>query len=192
MGTARRICVYCASSKDVGGEFFADAESLGVLLARNGYETICGAGNEGLMKRLADSALSAGGKVTGVIPEFMEKNGWMHPGLSQTIITPDIHTRKQRMAEMADAAIALPGGCGTMEELLEIITWKQLGLFGGGIVILNTAGFYDPLIAMLHKAVDGRFMKPSHKRLWQIAGTPGEAVALIAALKPSAVEPKRQ
>lgn len=187
-----RVCVYCASSKDVSPEFFEAAGRLGSLLGSRGHELICGAGNEGLMRRVADSALSAGGSVTGVIPRFMAEKGWMHTGLSRTVITPDIHGRKRRMAEEADAAVALPGGCGTMEELLEIITWKQLGLFKGKIVILNTAGYYGPLLEMLRQAVGRHFMKASHATLWHPASTPEEALTFLEDnTENSPVEPKR-
>ena len=107
---------------------------------------MCGAGNQGLMRNLADGCLDNGGKAVGVIPKFMADNGWGYDALTQTVVTPDIHTRKERMAAMADAVVALPGGCGTLEELLEIITWKQLGLYKGKIVIVNTEGFFTPLL----------------------------------------------
>lgn len=192
MAERKHICVYCASSSEIDSVFFDAARQLGMLIARRGYTTVCGAGNEGLMKEVADGALAAGGEAVGIIPEFMAANGWMHKGLTRTVITPDIHTRKQRMAEAADAAVALPGGCGTMEELLEIITWKQLGLFSGTIVILNTDGFYNPLLELLENAVDRHFMKPSHRRLWRVAATPEEAIALAEEEEETAtVEPKR-
>ena len=115
----------------------------------------------------------------GVIPRFMIDEGWCHPDLTQTIVTADMHERKERMAQEADAVIALPGGCGTFEELFEIITWKQLGLFLNPIVILNTDGYYDPLIEMLHKAIDENFMRREHERMWLVAQTPQEAIDAI-------------
>lgn len=143
---------------------------------------IDGAGKAGLMGRLNDTALSAGGTVTGIIPRFMVERGWHHSGLTQLIETETMHERKELMAKMSDAVIALPGGCGTMEELLEIITWKQLGLYDKPIVILNTGGFYNPLIEMLGKAIDQHFMRREHEALWEIAFTPDEAVNLCGTI----------
>ena len=121
----------------------------------------------------------------------MADNGWGYDALTQTVVTPDIHTRKERMAAMADAVVALPGGCGTLEELLEIITWKQLGLYNGKIVIVNTEGFFTPLLQMLQRCVDEGFMKQSHKTLWTVAETPEKASSEALAADKSIVEPKR-
>lgn len=191
MDKPKNICVYCASSKHVAKEYFDAAEKLGQLLSGHGMSCICGAGREGLMGRLADSVIASGGEVTGVIPEFMIDNGWCHKSLTRTIITPDIHSRKQKMAELSDAAVALPGGCGTLEELLEIITWKQLGLYHKPIIILNISGFFNPLLQMMQKAADEHFMRQSHLKLWHVAQTPDEAMTiLLSAEKDSPVESK--
>jgi uncharacterized protein (TIGR00730 family) len=107
------------------------------------------------------------------------REGWHHTGLTELIETPSMHERKQTMANLSDGIIALPGGCGTMEELLEIITWKQLGLYVNPIVILNVDGYYDALLAQLEKAVDENFMRPQHMAIWQVAATPEEAVELL-------------
>ena len=131
------------------------------------------------MGALTDGVMDAGGEVTGVIPKFMVDNGWCYDRLDDVIITADMHQRKQMMSEMADAVIALPGGVGTLEELLETLTWRQLGLVNVPVIILNTLGYYDALLEMLHHAVDEGFMKPSHIRLWQVAATSQEAVALL-------------
>ena len=128
---------------------------------------------------VANSALEQGGTVTGVIPQFMIERDWCHKGLSNLVVTQDMHERKQTMARMSDATIALPGGCGTLEELLEIITWKQLGLYTHPIIILNTAGYYDPLLQMLQNAIDNRFMHDIHARLWHVAHTPDEVIEAI-------------
>lgn len=130
----------------------------------------------GLMGACTDACLEAGGSVTGVIPRFMVDEGWCHERLSERVVTPDMHSRKQTMARLADGVVALPGGCGTLEELLEIITWKQLGLYGGPVVVLNVEGFYDPLLHMLDRAVEQHFMREVHARLWTVAATAGEAV----------------
>ena len=179
MKKIKSVCVYCASSSKINPDYFEAAREIGRLLAQRGMRCVCGAGNQGLMSTLADSVLAHGGEVLGVIPQFMIDEGWCHPGLTQTVVTADMHERKERMAQEADAVIALPGGCGTLEELFEIITWKQLGLFLNPIVILNTDGYYDPLIEMLHKAIDENFMRREHERMWLVAQTPQEAIDAI-------------
>ena len=179
MNTIQNVCVYSASSTKIAPVYFAAAEELGRLLAKRGINLINGAGSIGLMAATSNAALQAGGTVTGVIPRFMVEQGWHHLGLTRLVETETMHERKQLMAQMSDAVIALPGGCGTMEELLEIITWKQLGLFLNPIVVLNIDGFYDPLLEMLQRAIDGRFMRPEHRGIWQVATTPEEAVELL-------------
>ena len=179
MNQIKNVCVYSASSTKIAPVYFAAAEELGRLLAKRGINLINGAGSIGLMAATSNAALQAGGTVTGVIPRFMVEQGWHHLGLTRLVETETMHERKQLMAQMSDAVIALPGGCGTMEELLEIITWKQLGLFLNPIVILNVDGFYDPLLEMLQRAIDGRFMRPEHRGIWQVATTPEEAVELL-------------
>ena len=141
MNTIQSVCVYSASSTKIADCYFRAARELGELLAHHGIRLVNGAGNLGLMRACADACLEAGGQVTGVIPRFMVEQGWQHPGLTELIETEDMHTRKQTMARLSDGVIALPGGCGTLEELLEIITWKQLGLYLNPIVVLNTEGF---------------------------------------------------
>ncbi|MCH5328659.1 MAG: TIGR00730 family Rossman fold protein [Coprobacter sp.] len=179
MKKIKSVCVYCASSSQIPGIYFEAARRLGELLAARRIGCICGAGHQGLMGVLADTILAAGGSVTGVIPRFMYDEGWAHPHLTQLRITADMHERKQTMAALSEAAVALPGGCGTMEELLEIITWKQLGLYPHPVVILNTGGFYDPLIRQLRQAVDQSFMRAEHAALWEEARTPEEAVEAL-------------
>lgn len=176
------ICIYCASSTQIDPVYFDHARLLGRQLAEAHIRIVNGAGNIGLMGAVSDAALEAGGEVTGVIPRFMVEQGWNHTGLTETIVVNDMHERKQTMARLSDAVIALPGGYGTLEELLEIITWKQLGLYLNPIVILNTNGYYDPLLQLFRQAVDERFMRPLHADLWAVADTPGEAVRLAQTL----------
>lgn len=152
---------------------------MGTLLGQRHIRLINGAGGIGLMSATADAVLAAGGEVTGVIPHFMVEQGWQHKGLTEMIEVENMHQRKQKMADLSDAVIALPGGCGTLEELLEIITWKQLGLYLNPVVILNTNGFFDPLLAMLQRAMDENFMRQQHGAIWHVASTPQEAVELI-------------
>ena len=173
------VCVYCASSTQIDEKYFRVAETLGSLIAQRGLRLITGAGNMGLMNAVEEAALAAGGEVTGIIPTFMIKEGWHHTGLTELIETASMHERKQMMADLSDGAIALPGGCGTFEELLEVITWKQLGLYLNPIIILNIDGYYDHLIAQLSKALEDKFMRDIHAGIWQVATTPDEAVELL-------------
>lgn len=173
------VCVYCASSTRVAPVYREAAAELGRLLGERNLRVINGAGNTGLMCAVSDGALAAGGTVTGVIPHFMVEQNWCHKGLTELVEVDNMHERKQRMADLSDAAIALPGGCGTLEELLEVITWKQLGLYLNPIVILNINGYFDPLLEMFRRAVDEHFMRSQHAGLRAVASTPAEAVALI-------------
>jgi uncharacterized protein (TIGR00730 family) len=179
MTKSKTICVYCASSSRVASLYTEAATRLGSLIARAGMTLVTGAGCQGLMRAVEDGALDEGGKAIGVIPRFMIDAGWQHPALTELRITENMHERKQLMADLSDAVVALPGGCGTMEELLEIITWKQLGLYLKPIVILNINGFYDPLLEMLQRAIDGHFMRPEHGTIWQVATSPQEAIDLL-------------
>lgn len=179
MNKITSVCVYCASSTQIDSAYFEAARELGTLLAQHRIRLVNGAGGIGLMSATADAVLAAGGQVTGVIPRFMIEQGWHHRGLTEMIEVENMHQRKQRMADLSDAVIALPGGCGTLEELLEVITWKQLGLYLNPIVILNTNGFFDPLLEMLQRAVDQNFMRPQHSGIWHVASTPQEALDLI-------------
>ena len=133
---------------------------MGTLLGQRHIRLINGAGGIGLMSATADAVLAAGGEVTGVIPHFMVEQGWQHKGLTEMIEVENMHQRKQKMADLSDAVIALPGGCGTL-------------------VILNTNGFFDPLLAMLQRAMDENFMRQQHGAIWHVASTPQEAVELI-------------
>lgn len=179
MSEIKRVAVYAASSSQVSSEYIDAAAELGRTLAAEGIEIVYGAGKVGLMGALADAALDAGGKVMGVIPQFMVDNGWCREKLTNLIVTPDMHTRKEKIVSLADATIALPGGVGTLEELMEIITWKQLGLYANPIVILNTRGYFNPLKEMLERAVEEKFMREIHRNLWSIADTPRQAADLI-------------
>ncbi|MBS6468923.1 TIGR00730 family Rossman fold protein [Phocaeicola barnesiae] len=179
MNTLKNVCVYSASSTQIDPIYFQAADTLGRLLAQKGINLINGAGCLGLMSRISDAALATGGTVTGIIPRFMVEQNWHHKGLTHLIETETMHERKRMMADLSDGIIALPGGCGTMEELLEIITWKQLGLYLKPIVILNTNGFYNPLLEMLERAIDQHFMRRQHGSIWQVAQTPDEAIQLL-------------
>ena len=172
-------CVYSASSTKIAPVYFEAAEKLGSLLAKQHIRLINGAGSIGLMRSVADAVLKNGGEVTGVIPHFMVEQNWHHTGLTELIEVTSMHERKQKMANLSDGIIALPGGCGTLEELLEIITWKHLGLYLNPIIILNINGFFDPLFQMLERAIEENFMRQQHGDIWKVAQTPEEAVELL-------------
>ena len=179
MNNINSVCVYSASSTKIDQTYFNAATTLGKILAKKEIRLINGAGSIGLMRAVADASLQAGGKVTGVIPRFMVEQNWHHKGLTKLVEVDSMHERKQLMADLSDGIIALPGGCGTLEELLEIITWKQLGLYFYPIVILNINNFFDPLLAQLNEAVEQNFMRPQHAAIWSVAKTPEEAVNLL-------------
>lgn len=179
MNKIASVCVYSASSTKIDPVYFDTAYELGTLLGQQHIRLINGAGNMGLMSAVSDAALAAGGEVTGVIPRFMVEQGWHHTGLTRLVEVESMHERKKMMADLSDAVIALPGGCGTLEELLEIITWKQSGLYLNPVVILNVKGYFDPLLAMLQRAVEENFMRTQHGSIWHVAKTVREAVELV-------------
>ena len=178
------ITIYCASSGRSPGCFVRDAAALGRLIAEGGHTLVNGAGRTGLMAAATDACLEAGGEAVGVIPQFMIDQGWQHTGMTRLVVTESMHVRKERMAELSDACIALPGGVGTLEELLEIITWKQLGLYMKPIVVLNTQDYFSPLLRQLEQAVEQQFMSSLHATLWQVAATPEEALRLAVETPP--------
>jgi uncharacterized protein (TIGR00730 family) len=160
------ICVFAASSSRE-------------LLAREGMEVVFGGGGIGLMGKLADAIKENNGRITGVIPSFMEEEGWSHKGIDGMIVTEDMSERKKRLFAMSDAVVALPGGVGTLEELTEAITLKQLSLFDGPVIILNTLGFYNSLLDFFDKMVENQFLRKEHKGIWQVANTPEEVIIAL-------------
>ena len=175
----KSVCVFSASSTKIDEAYFEAARRLGTLLAERQLRLVNGAGNMGLMAAVTDAVLQGGGEAIGVIPRFMVEQGWHHQGMTELRIVSDMHERKQTMARLSDAVIALPGGCGTLEELLEVITWKQLGLYLNPIILLNTNGYFQPLLEMLHRAVDEHFMRLQHADIWRVASTADEAVEML-------------
>lgn len=163
-----RICVYAASSGRVDPVYLAAARELGATLARAGCTTVYGGGGQGLMGALADGALAEGGEVIGIIPKFMVELEWGHPGVTTLELVEDMRERKHRLLTGSDAVVALPGGCGTLEELFEAITLKRLGLYFNPIVLLSVNGFYEGLQAFMEKVVAERFMNPEHAAMWSL------------------------
>ncbi len=173
------VVVYCASSREVGEVYLDTAKRLGQLFSENGITCLNGAGNQGLMGALNDSILHHGGTVKGVIPRFMADAGWCHERLSETIITETIHERKACMANLSEAAHALPGGLGTLEELAEILTWKQLGLYRHPVIILNVNGYYNRLLQFFDQMIAEKFMNGGFRTMWEVATTPEEAIVFL-------------
>lgn len=174
-----RVCVYCASSRQCDPIYHQAAARLGRELARAGVAIVYGGGSVGSMGSLASAALAEGGRVIGVIPQFMYDLEWSHRALSELLVVNDMHERKRLMIDSVDAVVALPGGCGTFEELLEAMTWKRLGLFGGAIVIVNTEDFYRPLVELLERSIERRFMDERHRAMWTVVAEPEQVMDAI-------------
>jgi uncharacterized protein (TIGR00730 family) len=175
----KHLCVFCGSSAG-GREIYADAaRRLGTALARRNLGLVYGAGHIGLMGVLADAVLEAGGEVIGVIPQGLVDRELAHKNLTELHVVGTMHQRKARMADLADAFVALPGGFGTADELFEILTWSQLGLHTKPIGLLNVAGFFDPLLAWVERCVQEEFLRRRHAELLI---TCGDADALLDAL----------
>jgi hypothetical protein len=179
----RNVLVFCASSSSCDPTFHAAAARLGSAIAEAGATVIYGGGAVGSMGALADAALAKGGRVVGIIPHFMRELEWAHPGLSELHLVDDMHQRKRAMLDRADAIVTLPGGTGTFEELLEAMTAKRLGFFSKPIVIVNQAGFYDPLRALLESSVAERFMHAVHLDMWQMVDRVEDAMPAIESAK---------
>ncbi|MBX3700738.1 MAG: TIGR00730 family Rossman fold protein [Dokdonella sp.] len=161
-----RVCVYCASSALVDPAYLAAARELGATLAREQCTVVYGGGGTGLMGALADGALAAGGEVIGIIPRFMVEVEWQHPGVGDMQVVEDMRERKHRLLTGSDAVVALPGGCGTLEELSEALTLKRLALYAKPILLLDINGFYAPLERFLEQMIEQRFMNIEHRGLW--------------------------
>jgi len=176
----KRVCVYCASSSSCDPDYHRGAHQLGRLVAEAGITLVYGGGAKGSMGHLADGALAAGGRVIGVIPQFMSDLEWAHRGLSELVLTRDMHERKRLMIQEVDAVVALPGGCGTFEELFEAMAWKRLGIYGGPIIIVNMHDFYRPCIELLERSIAERFMDQRHREMWTIVESPDQVLDAIA------------
>lgn len=173
------VCIFAASSSRIDHEYGIVAARLGELLAGEGIDVVFGGGGIGLMGTLADAVLEKGGRITGVIPAFMREEGWGHDRLTEMIVTNDMSERKRRMFSMSDAVVALPGGVGTLEELTEAITLKQLSLFDGPILILNTLGYYNALLEFIDHMIASNFMRFEHKGIWEVVDTPEEVLTAL-------------
>ena len=152
----KKVTIYCASSDKIDPDYFGGAAKIAEILVENNIDILFGGGAKGLMGQLADTASAKGGKIIGIMPTFMKEVEWQHNGLSDLVLVKDMHERKKKLLENTDAVIALPGGSGTLEELLEVITLKKLGVFTGPIIIYNQNNYYQPLIDMFEKCIEGK------------------------------------
>ena len=188
----QRLCVFCGSNAGHDPRYRNAAEALGRLLAGRGIELVYGGGNVGLMGIIADACLAAGGAVIGIIPEALigkEVAGRVvdHRGLTRLEVVASMHTRKARMAELADGFIALPGGFGTFEEFCEVLTWGQLGFHVKPMGLLNVNGFYDPLLALFERAVAEGFLREENRAMALAADDIESLLAALAAYRPEPV-----
>jgi hypothetical protein len=175
----KRIVVYAASSNRVDGIYLNTAERIGRELVKNGFGIVYGGGKVGLMGRLATGALSEGGKIYGVIPDFMMELELGNNEITELLIVNSMHERQKKMIELSDAAVVLPGGSGTFMEFFELISWKRLGLVIHPIILLNINDYFNNLLLMLHKAVEEKFMTHEHLRLWNVATDVNEAIKIL-------------
>lgn len=182
----KAICVYSGSSPGARSRYRETAEALGRELAGRGITAVYGGGNVGLMGAMATAAREAGGAVTGVIPRALFDKELGHRGLTALHVVDTMHDRKRMMADLSDGFVALPGGLGTLEEVLEALTWTQLGVHGKPCGLLNVDGYWDPLLGMLDTAVRERFLRPEHRDLVVVASEPAEMLDLLAASRPVA------
>jgi len=175
----KRATVFCASSKKIDKVFYEAARETGKILVENNYTVVYGGGSVGLMGELSKTVLELGGNIEGVIPEFMYKLEWGNPAIKVMTITKDLHERKKLLIKNSDVVIALPGGSGTLEELVEVISLKRLGIFLKPIIIVNTKNFYDPLIELFKKMVEEKFLNPHHLKMWSVIQHPDELIDVI-------------
>lgn len=173
-----QVTVFCASSTQAADVYKQEARQLGTILAEHAVKCYYGGGRVGLMGELAKSMLEHNGHIVGIIPQFMVDEGWDNDKVEE-IVVPDMQIRKQKLMQLADAIVALPGGCGTLEELMEAITARQLGLIKVPIVLVNVCGFFDPLIAMLERAVKEKFMRNEHLSLWSVVTDASQVLSAI-------------
>jgi uncharacterized protein (TIGR00730 family) len=184
----RRVCVFCGANPGESPQYLEAARTVGRTLAERGLVVVYGGGSVGLMGAVADAALATGGEVIGVIPRALQLRELAHRGLTELVVVGSMHERKARMAELADAFVALPGGMGTLEELAEVLTWGQLGLHERPCGLLDVGGYYRPLIAFFDAAVEHGFLKPEHRGMIHVDGDMEGLLERFAAYRPPRVE----
>jgi len=176
----RLAAVYCGSAPGTDTAYMAEAKALGTALAAAGWGLVYGGASVGLMGAVADAALAGGTDVIGVLPEILAGSEIAHHGLTRLEMVPTMHARKARMAKLADAFLILPGGYGTLDELMEIVTWRQLRMHSKPLVLINTKRYWDGLLEFLDTAVEAGFLKSQNRALLDVARDADEAVAMIA------------
>ncbi|HNQ14858.1 MAG TPA: TIGR00730 family Rossman fold protein, partial [Pyrinomonadaceae bacterium] len=186
--TMRSITVFCGSNSGFRGEYAEAARQLGALFVREGIGLVYGGGKVGLMGIIADQVMNLGGRVTGIIPESLEKKEVGHRDVTELLVVGSMHERKALMAERADGFIAMPGGIGTFEEFFEILTWAQLGFHQKPCAILNISGYYDGLLALCDQAVNEGFLRREHRRLILEDSDPERLLAKMRDFTPSTLE----
>ena len=181
MAAIKRLCVYCASSRGHDETYRQAAVRLGTIIAEAGIELVYGGGRVGLMGLIADAALARDGRVTGVIPGHLNDREVAHPN-ARLVVVSSMHERKQRMFELADAFVTLPGGLGTLDETIEIVTWRQLGLHDKPVVIVDVGGYWAPLIALVEHTIAHGFAEPAARDFFRIVGDVDDILPALAAL----------
>lgn len=176
-----KVCVFCASSHKVDQKYFKIAERVAHVLVDYNITTVYGGGAVGLMGRLADAAMENEGEVIGIIPSFMMDVEWGHKNITELVLVEDMHERKKKLVEDVDAVVILPGGSGTLEEAMEVITLKRLGKFTKPVIFINTDGFYDSLFQLFEKMIEERFMREEHKNIWTTILEPEDLITAINA-----------
>lgn len=174
-----KVSVFCASSHKVDEKYFVIAERLAKTLVENNITTVYGGGAVGLMGKLADVAMQQEGNVIGIIPKFMIEVEWAHKNITELIEVNDMHERKKKLIENVDAVVILPGGSGTLEEAMEVITLKRLGKFTKPIIFVNTDGFYNSLFQLFDKMIEEKFMRDEHRGIWCSINEPEEIISAI-------------
>jgi uncharacterized protein (TIGR00730 family) len=189
MATVQRLCVYCGSAGRVADAYRKAAQDLGVALARHGIELVYGGGRIGLMGLCADATIAAGGRVTGIIPRHLHDVEVGHHGVTQLLVTENMHERKRLMFEMSDAFVVLPGGLGTLDETFEIVTWRQLGLHDKPIVVIDVAGYWEPLQNLVRHVIEEGFARPSILSLFKVVDSVEAAFAALELAREPVIAP---
>lgn len=177
------VTVYCGASRNARPEFLRLAGETGRAIAEQGWHLVYGGGSLGLMGRVAQGALAAGGRVTGVTTVGLEAIEPPHPGITRLEVVESMHLRKERMTELGDAFLVLPGGFGTLDEMFEALTWRQLGIHHKPVVLLNHAGYFDPILEFVRTATESGLLHPAHTSLFEVAATVPEAIECLAATR---------
>lgn len=175
----KRVAVYCGSANGSDPAFLAEAKALGAAIAESGLGLVYGGASVGLMGAVADAALAGGAEVIGILPEILSGSEIAHRGLTRLEMVATMHERKARMVKLADAFLMLPGGYGTLDEMMEIVTWKQLRLHAKPCVLINTSGYWNGLLAFLDRTVEAGFLKAENRRLLEVVASVPEAITRV-------------